>query len=90
MKVVGLTGQFQTLYKDQFGSFYDKIAPIFDSLMAFFVITAIIQIIASVLMILLALQVLGKDKYLLWVRIAILLLMIVFGFDFFVAVYSSM
>lgn len=55
-------GNFISLYKDFGKEFYDKIAPSFNSIMAFYAITAIIQIIVSVFMILLALQVLGKDK----------------------------
>lgn len=61
-----------------------------NSIIAYFAISGIVQVLVSVLMILLIYGILGKDRQLLWVRIAMVMLLIEFAFSFFIAVYTTM
>ncbi len=63
---------------------------LYDSPIAFFSISGVVQVGVSTLVILLVLEVVGKENKLLWVRIVMVLLMVEFAFAFFIAVYTSM
>jgi hypothetical protein len=58
--------------------------------MAYFVISGVLHILISVLAILLALEVLGKENRLLWSRVMLLLLIFELAFAFCDAVYTSL
>lgn len=68
----------------------DMFETISNSIIAYFAISGIVQVLVSVLMILLICGILGKDRQLLWVRIAMVMLLIEFAFSFFIAVYTTM
>ncbi len=88
--MAGLYGQLKSVTLIHIGKLDELLQKLYDSPMAFFAISGIVQVGVSVVVILIIFEILGKENRLLWVRIVIVLLMIEFAFSFFIAVYTSM
>ena len=63
---------------------------LYDSPIAYFAISGIVQVAVSIFAILMLLGIIGNTNRIWWARALIILLVFEFAFDFFIAVYTSM
>ncbi len=89
IEVAGLYGAIRSYYILT-GLSDPSLLRLYDSPIAYFAISGIVQVAVSIFAILMLLGIIGNTNKIWWVRALIILLVFEFAFDFFIAVYTSM